>query len=122
MLKKRRLFSDERLAVMRKPQYKILTEVKGDVEKLFSEWLAQEFELRGYQITPITEEVISRAINAREEAIAPSAPDVFLTKKDVAESLLMDAKNLLEKMNKDGEIDQILEDKAKREEQEKYGI
>lgn len=121
MLKRRRLFSDDKLAVMHKPQYKILAEVKGDVEKLFCKWLVEEFDLRGYQASPISEEVMERVISAREKVIAPSAPDVFLAKKDVIDSLLIDAQNLLEEMNKSGEVDKILDAQARREENEEYG-
>lgn len=122
MLKKKRLFSEDKLSVMRKPQYKILNEVAEDARKELSGWLAQEYNLRGYQTQPISEEAVSCVIKARKNAIAPSAPDVFLNRADVLQLVLSDAKELCSSMRASGGIDEILEAAAKQEERDEYGL
>lgn len=122
MLQKRRLLSDENPVRFRKPQYKVLDAVKDEAVKVLAQWFLEEYKLPGCQARTLAEEVIPKVIQAKQKAIAPSAPDVYLAEKSVLEAVLMDAKALALKMDGTGELDEILDNEARHEEYEKYGI
>lgn len=122
MLKKRPLLSDERLAKLRKPQYKILDAVKRKAIGQLATWFLEEYELPGCHARTLSEEIISRVITQKKEAIDASAPDVFLSEASVLEGILIDAQKLALEMDRNDELDEILENEARQEEREKYGI
>jgi hypothetical protein len=122
MLQKRRLFSNEKLAEFRKPQYKVLDAVKGKAIKVLTEWFLEEYDLPGCQARTLSEEVIDRAIKKKQKAISPSAPDVYLPERDVLESVLSESKALAMQMDENGELEKILDNEARHEEYGKHGI
>jgi hypothetical protein len=122
MTQQRRLLTSDNLARYRKPQYKVLDQVKGKAIQALTDWFMEEFELAGYQAKTLSEEVIDRVITKKKKAISPTAPDVSSPERDVLESILIEARQLAEKMDSRNELEEILDAEANREEYKKHGI
>lgn len=121
-MKRRSLFTPEQKARMRKPQYRIYSDIQDKAMALVAQWFLDEFELHGNQGAILAEEIVPCVIQAARAKIHPTAPDVFLPEKDVLEWVVRDSKVLAEEMDGRDELEKILADWENRNEYEKHGI
>lgn len=116
------LFTPEQKAIMRKPQYQILNQVKTQVEEKLAKWFLEEFELHGNQGMVLAREVVAKAVDAIQSKISASAPDVYFSEKDAIDWLFNDAIQLAEEMDTRDELEAILDEHQTREDKAKHGF
>lgn len=122
MLKRHRLLSQDTIAVIRKPQYKAYDEAKDAAVEELVNWFSDEFKIHRYNGRILADEIVSKVIEAKQKAIHPTAPDVYLDKRYVVEGIVIDSKALAEEMDEQNELEKILADRQNREDAEKHGL
>jgi hypothetical protein len=121
MLKRHRLNQDN-LAIVRKPQYQAYSEVQDLAIQELTNWFSAEFKIHRHNSRILAEEIVPKAIQKKQQAIQPSAPNVYLNKRDVLESVILEAKKLSEEMDSRDELEAILDAHQNREDAEKHGL
>ena len=96
-----------RLLGKTKPQATFSEVVRAKAKKQFSEWL-QGFELDFYHANLLSNELLDRAIDEKVSLIPASAPDVYISDNDKAESLVMAMKKIADQLDEQGKLEDLL--------------
>lgn len=107
---------------MTKPQYKALEEVRQEAIAQVKNWFVEQTGVQPYQGSILAEEIVSRVVKTKKEAIHPSAPDVFLNPKEVLLSIISSCQKMALALDESEELFGILDARETREENDKHGF
>lgn len=116
------LFDRPGASVVLKPQYRAYGAVKAKAVIALQDWLKAECGMQWNWAAIVAEHIVPRVIKEKQDAIAPSAPDVQLNFNDVLSIVVNASMMMAEKMDGNSELEPIIASHEHREEYQKHGI